>query len=61
MPLIVRGNYEGIMAGINETLSRNGYHVMFVPLGEDPSTWGDLLMDQRMDGCLRSEATHHGK
>jgi len=52
MPLIVRGNYEGIMAGINETLSKNGYHVMFVPLGEDPATWGDLLMDQRMDGCL---------
>ena len=52
MPLIVRGNYEGIMAGINETLQRNGYHVMFVPLGEDPATWGDLLMDQRMDGCL---------
>ena len=52
MPLIVRGNYEGIMAGINETLQRNGYHMMFVPLGEDPATWGDLLMDQRMDGCL---------
>ena len=52
MPLIVRGNYEGIMAGINETLARHGYHVMFVPLGEDPATWGDVLMDQRMDGCL---------
>src|SRR5688500_10906119 len=52
MPLIVRGNYEGIMAGINETLSRRGYHVMFVPLGEDPSEWGDILLDQRMDGCL---------
>jgi len=52
MPLIVRGNYEGIMAGINETLSRSGYHMMFVPLGEDPSAWGEMLMDQRMDGCL---------
>ncbi len=52
MPLIVRGNYEGIMAGINETLAKHGYHVMFVPLGEDPSEWGDTLMDQRMDGCL---------
>jgi DNA-binding LacI/PurR family transcriptional regulator len=52
MPLIVRGNYAGIMAGINETLSRRGYHVMFVPLGEDPSEWGDILLDQRMDGCL---------
>lgn len=52
MPLIVRGNYEGIMAGINETLARHGYHMMFVPLGEDPASWGDLLMDQRMDGCL---------
>jgi LacI family transcriptional regulator len=26
--------------------------MMFVPLGEDPATWGDLLMDQRLDGCL---------
>lgn len=52
MPLILRGNYEGIMAGINETLTRRGYHVMFVPLGEDPATWGDVLADQRMDGCL---------
>ena len=52
MPLIVRGNYEGIIAGIHETLQRHGYHMMFVPLGEDPANWGDLLMDQRMDGCL---------
>jgi DNA-binding LacI/PurR family transcriptional regulator len=52
MPLIVRGNYEGIMAGINETLTKHRYHVMFVPLGEDPSEWGDMLMDQRIDGCL---------
>ena len=52
MPLIVRGNYEGIMAGINETLTKHRYHVMFVPLGEDPGEWGDMLMDQRMDGCL---------
>jgi len=52
MPLIVRGNYEGIMTGINETLIKQRYHVMFVPLGEDPSEWGDMLMDQRMDGCL---------
>jgi DNA-binding LacI/PurR family transcriptional regulator len=52
MPLIVRGNYEGIIAGIHEALHKHGYHMMFVPLGEDPATWGDLLMDQRMDGCL---------
>ena len=52
MPLIVRGNYEGIMAGINETLTKHHHHVMFVPLGEDPGEWGDMLMDQRMDGCL---------
>ncbi|MDQ3440830.1 MAG: LacI family transcriptional regulator [Planctomycetota bacterium] len=52
MPLVVRGNYEGIMAGINETLTTHRYHVMFVPLGEDPGEWGDMLMDQRMDGCL---------
>jgi LacI family transcriptional regulator, galactose operon repressor len=58
MPLIVRGNYEGIMAGIHETLARHGYHMMFVPLGEDPATWGDLLMDQRMDGCLILSRLH---
>ena len=52
MPLIVRGNYEGIIAGIHETLQRHGFHMMFVPLGEDPATWSDLLLDQRMDGCL---------
>src|SRR4030095_11444737 len=59
MPLIVRGNYEGIMAGINETLTRHGYHMMFVPLGEDPATWGDLLMDQRLDGCLVLSRLYH--
>lgn len=58
MPLIVRGNYEGIMAGINETLTKNGYHVMFVPLGEDPADWGDLLTDQRLDGCLVLSRLH---
>lgn len=52
MPLIVRGNYEGIMAGINEVFSQRGYQMLLVPLGEDRSQWGHILMDQRMDGAL---------
>jgi LacI family transcriptional regulator len=52
MPLIVRGNYEGIMAGINEVLHARHYHMMYVPLGENVEEWGRLLLDQRMDGCL---------
>jgi LacI family transcriptional regulator len=52
MPLIVRGNYEGIMAGINEVLARYNYHMMYVPLGENVEEWGRILLDQRMDGVL---------
>jgi LacI family transcriptional regulator len=52
MPLIVRGNYEGIIAGINEVLQGAGYHVLFMPLGENRSDWGNIVFDQRIDGCL---------
>jgi DNA-binding LacI/PurR family transcriptional regulator len=52
MPLIVRGNYEGIIAGINEVLHENHYHMLYVPLGEDPSDWRSILLDQRLDGAL---------
>jgi LacI family transcriptional regulator len=52
MPIVIRGNYEGIMIGINEVLSARGYHLLFVPLGENPDEWGSVLLDQRMDGCL---------
>jgi LacI family transcriptional regulator len=52
MPLIVRGNYEGIMAGINEVLSAQRYHMLYVPLGERTEEWSQILLDQRMDGCL---------
>src|SRR5438046_4458939 len=52
MPIVVRGNYEGIMVGINEVLSQRKYHMLFVPLGENTDEWGRLLLDQRMDGCL---------
>ena len=52
MPVVVRGNYEGIMAGINETLHKHAYHMLFVPLGDDPAEWGPVLLDQRMDGCM---------
>jgi LacI family transcriptional regulator len=52
MPIVVRGNYEGIMIGINEVLHARGYHLLFVPLSKDPDEWGPVLLDQRMDGCL---------
>ncbi|CAN5568620.1 LacI family DNA-binding transcriptional regulator [soil metagenome] len=52
MPLVVRGNYEGIMAGINEVLSARGYHMLYVPLGDKTEEWQRILLDQRMDGCL---------
>ena len=52
MPIVIRGNYEGIMIGINEVLTDRGYHLLFVPLGKDPNDWGEVLLDQRMDGCL---------
>src|SRR5439155_6035834 len=52
MPVVVRGNYEGIMVGINESLQAKKYHMLFVPLGDDPAEWGSVLLDQRMDGCL---------
>jgi LacI family transcriptional regulator len=52
MPLVVRGNYEGIMQGIHEVLGARHYHLLFVPLGENPAEWGKILLDQRMDGAL---------
>jgi LacI family transcriptional regulator len=52
MPVVVRGNYEGIMVGINEALHAKRYHMLFVPLGDDPDEWRSVLLDQRMDGCL---------
>jgi DNA-binding LacI/PurR family transcriptional regulator len=52
MPIVVRGNYEGIMIGINEVLTQHGYHLLFVPLSKNPDDWGSVLLDQRMDGCL---------
>jgi DNA-binding LacI/PurR family transcriptional regulator len=52
MPIVIRGNYEGIMVGINEALHARKYHMLLVPLGDDPAEWGHVLLDQRMDGCL---------
>src|SRR4051794_7116293 len=52
MPIVIRGNYEGIMIGINEVLTKHGYHLLFVPLSPDPNQWASVLLDQRMDGCL---------
>lgn len=52
LPLILRANYEGIMNGIHEVLNAHGYQMMLVPLGTDPGTCGEILTDQRLDGCL---------
>jgi LacI family transcriptional regulator len=52
MPIVLRGNYEGIMAGINETLQAHDYQMLFVPLGNDPSEWSKIVLGQRIDGCL---------
>lgn len=52
MPLIARGNYEGILAGINEVLQARGYHMLLLPLGENPVEWRKMLMDQRIDGAI---------
>ena len=46
MPIVVRGNYEGIMIGINEVVHEHGYHLLFVPLGEDPVEWESMLLDR---------------
>src|SRR6185436_12426076 len=45
MPVVVRGNYEGIMAGINETLAKHNYHMLYVPLGENSADWETFLLD----------------
>lgn len=52
MKLVLRGNYEGIMVGINEVLQQNNYHLLYVPLGDNPADWGKILLDQRMDGAV---------
>lgn len=52
MPLIARGNYEGILSGINEVLQARGYHLLLMPLGNNPVEWRRVLLDQRMDGAI---------
>src|SRR3954467_10421735 len=52
MPLVVRGNYEGILAGIHEVLGAQGYHLLMVPLGDRPAEWEEILGDQRMGGAI---------
>lgn len=52
MPLIARGNYEGILSGINEVLSARGYHLLLMPLGNNPLEWRRMLLDGRMDGAI---------
>jgi LacI family transcriptional regulator len=52
MPLIARGNYEGILSGINDVLQLRGYHLMLMPLGDNPLEWRAKLMDGRMDGAI---------
>lgn len=52
MPLIARGNYEGILSGINETLQARGYHLLLMPLGESLTEWRRILLDGRIDGAI---------
>lgn len=52
MPLVVRGNYEGIMTGIDAVLADRGYHLAFLPLGNQPEDWEKILLEQRVDGAL---------
>jgi len=52
MPLIARGNYEGILSGINETLAARDFHLVLMPLGDNPDEWRQLLTDQRIDGAI---------
>jgi LacI family transcriptional regulator len=52
MPLIARGNYEGILSGINDVLQARGYHLMLMPLGSNPLEWRSMLTDGRMDGAI---------
>lgn len=52
MPLIARGNYEGILSGINDVLQVRGYHLLLMPLGQNPLEWRAMLMDGRMDGAI---------
>lgn len=52
MPLIARGNYEGILSGINEVLTQQEYHLLLMPLGDNPVEWRRMLMDQRIDGAI---------
>lgn len=52
MPLIARGNYEGILSGINEVLQARGYHLLLMPLGNNPVEWRRVLLDQRIDGAI---------
>lgn len=52
MPLIARGNYEGILSGINEILQARGYHLLLMPLGESLTEWRRILLDGRIDGAI---------
>jgi LacI family transcriptional regulator len=52
MPLIARGNYEGVLTGANEVLTARGYHMLLMPLGDNPMEWRKLLLDQRIDGAM---------
>ena len=52
MRVVIRGNYESIMLGINDVLIARRYHLLFAPLGPNPDDWNQIFLDQRMDGCL---------
>lgn len=56
--ILLRGNYEGILNGIHEVLQASGYHLLMMPLGDNPLDWEKVLLDQRIDGALVLSKLH---
>ena len=56
--ILLRGNYEGILNGIYEVFQARGYHLLMMPLGDNPVDWEKVLLDQRIDGALVLSKVH---
>lgn len=52
MRVVLRGNYESIVLGINDVLIARGYHLLFAPLSPNPIDWNPIFLDEQLDGCL---------
>jgi LacI family transcriptional regulator len=51
-PWYVTGVYEGMLQSLAVSLQSRGYHLLFVPVTENDSSWSHMLHDQRLDGCV---------